>query len=100
MNVHKNELTGFKQHQAEILQWVLDSIPVHDSALLGIQLNQKFCQYLPPQYSNFALLHILDVMRTPDFCSDGKKTLLSCLWFLVEFPGPAHWRSQNNLVAA
>lgn len=56
INVHKNEVRGAKQHQAEILQWVLESIPVHDSALLGIQLKSEILSVLI-HFHDIPILH-------------------------------------------
>lgn len=103
INVHKNELTVAKHHQAEILHWVLESIQIRDSALLGILFKSEILSVIIHFHNLpiYARLHFLDVKRTVDYFSDGTKLLmLSCLWFLVKFPGPACWRSQNNLVAA
>lgn len=102
INVHKNELTVAKHHQAEILHWVLESIQIHDSACLGILFKSEILSIMI-HFHNLpidARLHFLDVKRTIDYFSNGTKHFtLSSLWFLVKFPGLAHWRSQNNLVA-
>lgn len=103
INVHKNEPAVVKHHQAEILHWVLESIQIHDSGLLGILFKSEILSVII-HFHNLPIytqLHFLDVKRTIDYFSNGTKPfMLSCLWFLVKFPGPAHCRSQNNLVAA
>jgi len=103
INVPKNKLTVAKHHQAEILHWVVESIQIHDSALIGILFKSEILSAIICFHNLliYTRLHFLDVKRTIDYFSSGTKPfMLSCLWFLVKFPGPAHWRYQNNLVAA